>query len=70
MKKTVEYSYPSSTNAKRFGYDKTGCYTVSTINENYTKQKQLAAFATKAQAVTEAEKLPYEWHWMYLKYNP
>jgi hypothetical protein len=70
--KTVEYSYPSSSNAAKFGFSNSGCYTVETIGEHYGSHsipKPVAAFATKDEAVKYAETLPYEWHPLYLKYN-
>lgn len=68
MKKTVEYSYPTSPNATKFGFGKTGCYCVKTIKEN-NPGVAVAAFATEQEAKKHAEALPFEWHWLYLKYN-
>ena len=65
--KTVSYSYPTSPNAKKYGFYKTGCYTVETITDE-KPPKSLAAFATKKEAVAFAETLKYRFHWLYLKY--
>jgi hypothetical protein len=66
--KMVSYSYPTSTNAKKFGHYKTGCYTIS-LHEGVNVPKHIAAFSTKEEAIKEAEKLSHPWNWMHLKYN-
>ena len=66
--KTVGFNYPTSTNAKKFGYNETGCWTVALMDEHY-KTKYLSAHPDKETAITEAEKLPNDWHWLDLKYN-
>lgn len=68
MKKTVEYSYPSSTNAKKFGFYNEGCYSVE-LMDGIKPPKAIAAFKTKAEAINHAEALPNEWHPIYLKYK-
>lgn len=68
MKKTIEYSYPSSTNAVKNGYGSTGCYCVELVDEKH-KSKVVAAYPTKIEAIAHAETLPNEWHPLYLKYN-
>lgn len=69
--KTVEYSYPSSTNATRFGFGDKGCYTVEEIKQTDkgSKTVAIAAYLTKPEAVKHAETLPHQWHPLYLKYN-
>lgn len=69
LKKQVEYSYPTSTNAKKFGFYNDGCYTVELYDSLYiSTPKALTAFKTKEEAVAFAETLPNEWHPLYLKY--
>jgi hypothetical protein len=57
--KSVEYSYPTSDNAKRFGFYQTGCYTVEI--KTLTRSKAVAGFAKIEEAKAYAEKLPGEW---------
>lgn len=60
--KSVEWSYPTSTNAKRFGFPK-GCWTVSLekfANGAFTA-KATAGFATRDEAVNAAAALPEPW---------
>lgn len=52
----IEWSYPSSTNAKTFGFYDQGCYTVSKT-DNIKPPKGLAGFATIEQARAYAETL-------------
>lgn len=52
----VGYSYPSSSNAKRFGFYETGCYTVS-ILEGIKPPRAIAGFATKEEAESHGETL-------------
>ncbi len=59
--KLVDYSYPTSPNAKKFGFVKIGCYTVSIATGNAVAKEQ-KAFATKAEAMTFAETLPMPFH--------
>jgi hypothetical protein len=68
MTKMVDYSYPTSPNAQKFGFNQSGCYTV-TIIFGIRTPKSLAGFATKEEAIKYAETLPHEWNWMHLKYN-
>ncbi len=60
--KCVDYSYPTSTNAVRFGFHK-GCWTVNltTFSETCGNTKAVAGFATFAEARAHAETLPNEW---------
>ncbi len=58
--KEVGYSYPSSSNATRFGFARTGCHTVS-LWDKINPPKAVAAFATREQAVNHADTLPNDW---------
>lgn len=68
--KTVEWSYATSTNAKRFGFYRTGCYTVSLTREQGGSPKALASFAKREDAVKLAQTLPEEWSPMHLRFHP
>lgn len=59
--KGVDYSYPSSTNAQRFGFAKQGCWTVSLHSPDHTPIA-LAAFPTEAMAYDFANQHPAPWH--------
>lgn len=50
--KSINYAYPSSSDAVRFRFAKTGCYTVAVNN------KTLTAFATYKDAKQHADLLP------------
>lgn len=67
--KSAEYSYPSSPNAERFGYTKAGCWTVK-LQEIPRKAKEVAAFATKAEAFAYAATLPQPWSGLARTYFP
>ena len=58
--KRVDYSYPTSTNATRFGFGKTGCYTVETV-KHPQPPKAVAGFSTLDEARAHAETLPCPW---------
>jgi hypothetical protein len=56
--KCVDFSYPSSDNAKRFNFPD-GCYSVS-LHSN-TGSKALAGFKTEDEAQEYADNLPNKW---------
>lgn len=63
--KSVDWSYPTSTNAARFKKPR-GCWTVSLTswtNEERTAlgTKAVAAFDTEAEAEAAAEAMPEKW---------
>jgi len=58
--KLVEFSYPSSTNASRLGFSKTGCYTLHTASTE--GHKTLSGHATLKEAKAAGELLPHPWH--------
>ena len=58
--KSVEWSYPTSPNAERFGHKKTGCWTV------HVGRKTVAAFTSEGAAVVYARTLPNQWCPMYI----
>lgn len=53
----IEWSYPTSPNAQKFGFKK-GCYTVSSVKGN-NPPKELIAFATKQEAENWVSKLQF-----------
>jgi len=63
--KLVQFSYPSSDNASRFGFAKLGCYTVETW-ELPDAPVAIAGYYNKADAMAHAETLPEPWNPMFL----
>jgi len=59
--KLVDYSYPTSPNASKHGFGKTGCYTVS-VARGHAPGKAIKAFATKPDALAFASTLPMPFH--------
>jgi hypothetical protein len=67
--KTVEYSYPSSTNADRFGF-KNGCWCVELIPDN-GYPKAIKGFESEKEAVDYAVNMPEPWSacWLHVQRN-
>lgn len=63
--KLVEYAYPSSTTATKYGFADKGCWFVSLYEATSWERKILQAFATKAEAYAYAEGLPNSWHYLH-----
>jgi hypothetical protein len=68
LTKEVGYSYASSENANRFGFRKTGCYTVSTI-EGTNPPVAVSGHATRDEALAAARLLPEAWNASFLRHN-
>lgn len=70
--KTVEYAYPTSPNATRFGFGRKGCYVV----ERHAWPVEpvpftpIAAYEKREQAVEHARRIALEWSPMHLRYHP
>lgn len=65
--KLVEWSYPTSDNAKRFGFYKTGCYTLHIANNAFVPfdgHKTVAGFKTiaEAKAMGNTQYPQFPWH--------
>jgi hypothetical protein len=63
--KLVEWSYPTSPNAIRFGFAKTGCYTLHTANVEFVPfdgHKTVSGHGTLEEAKQAGEAFPYQWH--------
>ena len=63
--KSVEFSYPTSSNAKKMGFNKTGCWTVET-RESGKAGKAIKGFLTREEAISHAETMKNEWCPIYL----
>lgn len=61
--RTIAWSYPSSPNAERFGFDDTGCWTVEVYKYPDGLPEFLAGFADTVEAVKYAHALPPELGW-------
>ncbi len=71
--KSVGWSYPTSSNAKKFGFQKTGCWTVSREYSHDTKSippDALAGFASREEALAAARKMELPWSWSFSQIHP
>ena len=59
--KLVDYSYPTSANAKKHGFSTVGCYTVS-VATGHAPARAVRAFADKTAALAFARTLPMPFH--------
>jgi hypothetical protein len=57
--KSVDYSYPTSPNAERFGFSKSGCYTIS-LNDPTGVRTPVAvsAYSTLDEALKAVGQMP------------
>lgn len=68
--KSVDWSYPTSDNAKQCGKYNDGCYTISTWEPNktfptlYTKE----GYETIEEAINAAKKINIPWHPIYSRF--
>lgn len=63
--KSVEFAYPSSPDAVRFGFAKLGCYVVELSNSVQTVA--LAGYYLRRDAMAHAEELPEDWSSNFVK---
>lgn len=71
--KSVEYSYPTSDNAIRFGFEQEGCWTVQRVsrdNGQLRSTEAIAGFATLTEALEHARAWPLPWCSLCLAYHP
>lgn len=69
LTKSVAWSYPTSPNAERFGFAQ-GCYTLElTDPAGIIPPQPLKGYATEAEALAAAHKLPQQWDRLFLKYS-
>lgn len=61
--KQVAYSYPSSPNAEKFGFGKTGCYTVSLVALSPVRKPPVSVIglASLESAKAYANTMPEPW---------
>ncbi len=69
IKKLVGWSYPSSPNARRFGFTHTGCWTVE-INASKMLPVHLAGFESPEEALILAMMIEAEWSELFYRYMP
>jgi hypothetical protein len=65
--KSVDWSYPTSPNAHRFGF-KDGCYTISTT-EGCQLPVAVSGHATKEQAMEASKAIPLPWSKSFQRFN-
>ena len=59
----VEYAYPSSKTAARYGFSATGCYTVVLCPDSgFDNWRNVSAHSTRAEALQYAETLDLPTH--------
>ena len=58
--KSVEYAYPTSPHAEKWGFGKSGCYTVQQGEQTLPKVV-IAAYTEQADAIAHAERLELPW---------
>ncbi len=70
-RKSVEWSYPTSPNAVRFGFAKVGCWTLELVDSagNETPMP-VSGHATKDQALEASRDWPQAWADFFLRFNP
>jgi hypothetical protein len=68
--KSVEWAYPTSTCARRFGCGPIGCWVVDVGQRGEPLRVAVAAFETREQAIDHALALPHEWSFAFLFCNP
>lgn len=67
--KSVEWAYPSSDTAKRFGKTRTGCWTVQVGNAG-EPMEAITAHAERDSALRHAHALACEWDSMFCATHP
>lgn len=69
--KTVEYAYPTSTNAKKAGFHDEGCWCFHLLDSAREYQgKLIAGYAKREDAITRAEQSSLPWSPIFLAANP
>lgn len=66
--KSVEYAYPSSISATKFGYADKGCWCYETCS-GVKPPKAIKGFANKSEAMKYAETQPEPWNETWLRFN-
>jgi hypothetical protein len=67
--KTVEWSYPTSPNADKFGRSKTGCWTVELHRAPDGLPRALKGFDSRAEALEYARSLPCDWSYNFKRFH-
>lgn len=67
--KSVEFAYPSSPQANRFGFAKLGCYVVE-LSEGTNPPIAIAGYFTKLEAWQHADTLPEPWSPSFTRFTP
>lgn len=64
LKKRIEWAYPPSDSATKFGFPRTGCWVI------YVGNRRLAGYSSAVSAVVYARSLPEFWDELFLLYTP
>ena len=72
--KSVQWSYPTSDNARRFGHRFTGCWTVEIIEYDAEGLRlppvAIEAYQMRKDAMASARTLPNKWDSIFLRFYP
>lgn len=71
--KMVDYAYPTSINAIRFGFGNVGCWVVAKHFRHETEffaPIALSGHATREEAIDAARNVPLPWNPIYIHYHP
>lgn len=60
MKKTLEWSYPTSPNAERAGMSRTGCWTIS-VGDGVRVSRVVSHHANPSEALAAADAMGEPW---------
>lgn len=63
--KWIDFAYPTSDNAKKFGAYSTGCYVIYTATKKGLP-KAFKAYMTEQEAINSANTMPHQWWPVYV----
>ena len=66
--KAVDYCYPSSPDAVKYGHGNDGCYVVALVDSNYNATVT-SVHTSKESAFLKAARLPQAWHPIWAKWD-
>ncbi len=70
-RKSVDWAYPSSTNAAQFGFPRVGCWILNVEDSTGANlPRALCAFTLREQALATARALPLRWSFAFVHCRP
>lgn len=71
LHKSIAWAYPTSPNAARFGFGRTGCWVVDLQPADCSRPPEaVSAHACESDAIDTALSMPNEWTRLYLQFHP